>query len=265
MSEDLGISVHRTADGANEMHLATSAKFLACFLMSLLIDNAGGLLRKQVSFAADKGSFMAIFHHSKLRIVIYGGIYGGALATVVLCGITASAEGLQSLQVVAQAASGTGQGSNPQTSTSTSTFDDWIVRCETKPPAPKVCEAVQTIAARNQQQQKGVIAEVVFGRLTKTDPFKLIIQLPPGVYLPSGASLVLDDKTPPLAAMFTRCLQTCMAEAELKPDVVQMLKNRTKAEPGRIEFNDGARRKVTLPLSFKGLPAALAARDDQAQ
>ncbi len=39
-----------------------------------------------------------------------------------------------------------------------------------------------------------------------------VIQLPPGVYLPTGANLVIDDKTAPLTAVFTHCLQTCMAE-----------------------------------------------------
>ncbi len=139
------------------------------------------------------------------------------------------------------------------------------MRCEVKPPAPKVCEAVQSIAARNQQQQQSVIAEVVLGRLARTEPFKLIVQLPPGVYLPSGVRLVLDDKTPPLAATFTRCQQSCMAEAEIKPETVQILKSKTKTEPGRLEFEDGARQQVKLPLSFKGLPAALTARDEQAK
>lgn len=152
---------------------------------------------------------------------------------------------------------------SPQASTSSSTFDDWLVRCETRPPAPKACEAVQAIAARNPQQQQNVIAEIVFGRLAKSDPVKLVIQLPPGVWLPAGASLVIDDKT--LAAVFTRCLQTCMAEAEVKADLVQLLRGRTKTEPGRLEFEDGARRKVAVPVSFKGLSAALAAREDLTQ
>jgi invasion protein IalB len=105
----------------------------------------------------------------------------------------------------------------------------------------------------------------VFGRLAKADPFKLVVQVPPGVYLPSGIRLVVDDKTPPLTATFTRCLQTCMAETEIKSDVVQILKSRTKAEPGRLEFEDGTRQQVKLPVSFKGLPAALAAREEQLQ
>jgi invasion protein IalB len=70
---------------------------------------------------------------------------------------------------------------------------------------------------------------------------------------------------PPLAATFTRCLQTCMAEAEIKPDIIQILKGRTKAESGRLEFEDGAHQQVKLPVSFKGLPAALTAREEQVQ
>jgi invasion protein IalB len=122
----------------------------------------------------------------------------------------------------------------------------------------------QTIATRNPQQQQSVIAEIVFGRLARTDPMRLVIQLPPGVYLPPGVTLVLDDKATPLAALFTRCLQTCMAEAELKPETIQQLRA-PRTEPGRLEFEDGARRKLALPVSFKGLSAALAAREEQAQ
>jgi invasion protein IalB len=139
------------------------------------------------------------------------------------------------------------------------------LRCETKPPAAKVCEVAQTISARNQQQQQSVIAEVVFGRIAKADPFKLIIQLPPGVYLPTGASVIVDDNSPAISTSFTHCQQTCVAEADVKPEIVQTLKSKTKPEPGRLEFEDGTRHKVALPLSFKGLPAALAARDQQAQ
>ena len=152
----------------------------------------------------------------------------------------------------------------PQSATSAATFEDWTVRCQSTPPAPKACEVAQTIATRNPQQQQSVIAEIVFGRLAKTDPMRLVIQLPPGVYLPSGASLVLDDKAQPLAAAFTRCLQTCMAEAEVNPELITALRA-PKTEPGRLEFDDGARRKLALPVSFKGLAAALAAREEQAQ
>jgi invasion protein IalB len=151
----------------------------------------------------------------------------------------------------------------PQSSTSTSTFDDWLVRCETRPPAPKVCEAAQAIATRGANQQQSVIAEVVFGRVSKTDPMKLIVQLPAGVWLPSGASFTVGDG-PAIALTYTRCTQSCVAEAEVKPEFLQTLRGWTKTDPARLEFEDGAQRKVELNVSLKGLPAALAARDDQA-
>lgn len=189
---------------------------------------------------------------------------GGLSAAILLAVVCALAQTTVP-GAAAPATPAKGASNNPQASTSTSTFEDWVVRCETRSPAPKVCEVVQTIVTRNQQQQQSAIAEVVFGRLAKADPFKLIVQLPPGVYLPSGARLVLDDQTPPLTATFTRCLQACMAEAEIKPDAIQILKSRTKAEPGRLEFEDGALQRVKLPVSFKGLAAALAAREELAQ
>ncbi|ABE61609.1 Invasion associated locus B [Nitrobacter hamburgensis X14] len=198
------------------------------------------------------------------RYIMCRHIYRGGLTAILLSVVCALAQTITP-GVAAPATPAKGTGNNPQASTSTSTFEDWVVRCETKSPAPKVCEVVQTIATRNQQQQQNAIAEVVFGRVGKPDPMKLIVQVPPGVYLPAGIRLVVDDKTPPLTATFTRCLQTCMAEAEIKPDTIQILKGRIKAEPGRLEFEDGAHQQVKLPVSFNGLPAALAAREEQVQ
>ncbi|GEC17227.1 hypothetical protein NWI01_31190 [Nitrobacter winogradskyi] len=190
-------------------------------------------------------------------------MYRGGLLSVILLSVACTLA--QTLGVAAPATPAKGTGNSPQTSTSTQTFEDWVVRCETKSPAPKICEVAQTIATRNQQQQQSAVAEVVFGRVSKSDSMKLIVQVPPGVYLPAGIRLVVDDKTPPLTATFTRCIQTCMAEAEIKPDAIQLLKGRTKAEPGRLEFEDGAHQQIKLPVSFKGLPAALAAREEQVQ
>ena len=190
---------------------------------------------------------------------LLAGLYGAAfLATAAAATESAKSVPTPPVNPSAQAAPPT-----PQSSTSTETFDDWLVRCETRPPGPKVCEAAQAIAARGANQQQSVIAEVVFGRVNKADPMKLIVQLPPGVWLPSGASFTVGDG-PAVALTFTRCTQTCVAEADLKPEFVQTLRGWTKTDPARLDFEDGAQRKVGLNVSLKGLPAALAARDDQA-
>ena len=189
------------------------------------------------------------------------GLYGAAF--LITCAAASESAKVPAPPVNPSAQAAPPAASAPQSSTSTATFDDWLVRCETRPPGPKVCEAAQAIAARGANQQQSVIAEVVFGRIGKTDPMKLIVQLPPGVWLPSGASFTVGDG-PAVALIFTRCTQACVAEAELKPEFVQTLRGWTKTDPARLEFEDGAQRKVALNVSLKGLPAALAARDDQA-
>ncbi|PZQ85224.1 MAG: invasion-associated locus B family protein [Ancylobacter novellus] len=143
-------------------------------------------------------------------------------------------------------------GNAPQSTTAT--YQDWIVRCETRAEGPKVCEIAQGIQAQGQQ---GLVAQIALGRLSKTDPYHLVIQLPAGVWLPTGVSLQFEDKTAPIALPFTRCLQVCIADLELKPDQINVLKARTAR--AQIAFEDGARNKVQLPISFNGFAAALEA------
>ena len=136
--------------------------------------------------------------------------------------------------------------------TTTATYQDWVVRCETKPGAPKVCEAVQGVQVQGQQ---GLVAQIVFGRLKKEDPVRLIIELPRGVWLQGAVTVQTSDKAAPIALAYTRCLNGCLAELELKNDQLNALK--ASEGPGIINFVDGTQRKVQLPLSFKGFSAAL--------
>lgn len=107
------------------------------------------------------------------------------------------------------------------------------------------------------QGQQGLVAQIVFGRLKKEDPVRLIIELPRGVWLPGGVSIQSSEKAMPIALAYTRCLNGCLAEMEMKNDQLHALKD--APGPGSITFVDGTQRKVQLPLSFKGFSAALAA------
>jgi invasion protein IalB len=85
----------------------------------------------------------------------------------------------------------------------TATYEDWIVRCETQPgpPPQKFCEMVQFT------QVKGggsVILQVAIGRPVKGQPVKLVIQLPIGVWLPTGIKLMTGAKDPGLLTIFCR-------------------------------------------------------------
>ncbi len=141
----------------------------------------------------------------------------------------------------------------------TATYDDWVVRCERSDVVggAKVCEAAQTLQIGNQQQQ--LVAQVVFGRLTKDAPLRLVVQLPVGVWLPAGSQFVFGDKPRTITPQYKFCIRACIADVELSADDVAALA--AAPGPGKLDFLDRNQQAVSLQISFKGLAAALAARD----
>ena len=165
---------------------------------------------------------------------------------------------LAAAAVLASAASASAQPQPVQNSTqpqqTTATYDDWIVRCATVqgPPARKNCEMAQN----NSQANGNVISQVVIGRASKTEPTKMVVLLPLGIWLPSGVKLVADAKDPGLVATFKRCLpQACFAEVDIGNDALRHYRMTT--EQGHLQFKDGNQKDTTLPVSFKGFGTAL--------
>jgi invasion protein IalB len=136
----------------------------------------------------------------------------------------------------------------------TATYEDWIVRCETHagPPQQKFCEMVQFTQVKGGQ---GVVSQIAIGRPVKGQPIKLVIQLPIGVWLPTGIKLMAGAKDAGLPTTFKRCLpQACFTDAEINADMIK--KFRTTTEAGQIQFKDGNQKDVSLPVSFKGFGTA---------
>jgi len=135
----------------------------------------------------------------------------------------------------------------------TASYQDWTVRCVLpEGQTQKQCEMIQSASV---QGQAGPISQIAIGRPVKTEPVKVVFQLPVGVWLPRGAKLVFDSKAPALEATFKRCLPAaCFADAELKDNIIKKLRGVT--EQGHLDFEDGNRRPVTLPVSFKGFGQA---------
>ena len=136
----------------------------------------------------------------------------------------------------------------------TATYEDWIVRCETQPgpPPQKFCEMVQFTQVKG---GGGVISQVAIGRQVKGQPVKLVIQLPIGVWLPTGIKLMAGAKDPGLLTTFKRCLPAaCFTDAEINADTIR--KFRTTSEAGQIQFKDGNQKDASLPVSFKGFGTA---------
>jgi invasion protein IalB len=80
---------------------------------------------------------------------------------------------------------------------------------------------------------------------------------PANVSFPSTPRIAVEEKdSQPLDLVWRRCLPGgCFADATLKEENIRRL--RSRAEPGRIEFKDGAGRDLAIPLVFRGLPQAL--------
>ena len=146
----------------------------------------------------------------------------------------------------------TAESQTPQRTTAS--YDDWTLRCESPAGTPpqKSCEIIQ---ATHLQGQNNPVTQVAIGRPPKGGRPKLVILVPPNVWIPIGAKLVYDEKQPGIAAAFNRCLPGgCVAEAEIADDVLKNLRVRTS--PGRLEFKDANQRDIAAPVSFKGFSQA---------
>ena len=131
----------------------------------------------------------------------------------------------------------------------TATYDDWTVRCETLG-AVKTCEVEQTSQAQGQP-----FSQVAIGRPSKNEPLRIVVQVPINVWLPSGVTLLVDDKEPGIAATFKRCVGgACFADADLSDEAIKKL--RAGAEKSKLLFKDAAQRDVNVPVSFKGFAPA---------
>jgi invasion protein IalB len=139
--------------------------------------------------------------------------------------------------------------------TTSATFGDWTLGC-TQSPAPggaKTCEVSETLQA----QGKGPIAMILFAKAAPKTPQSIIVVLPVNVLFSRAVRLSIDDKdAQPAELRWFRCVTPrCYAVAQLKDET--LLRWRSQAGAGRIQFSEGEGHDVVLPFSFKGLAEAL--------
>jgi invasion protein IalB len=135
-------------------------------------------------------------------------------------------------------------------------FGDWTVQCVTRTPGNRICEMIQ--ATQNQQQQP--VSVLAIGRLTRTDPLRLVARVPVNALVAQPARLTLEGDQP-LTLPFRHCNPSgCFAEFELRDEaVLRRLRGRTPEQRGKLEFRDPAGQEVDIPVSFRGFGAALEA------
>ena len=137
----------------------------------------------------------------------------------------------------------------------TAGFGDWVLRCSQPEGRPKNCEIVQSLNAQGQ-----VVAQFAMGRPEAGQPLRLTLAIPPNVALDTPPRLVPNatgnDARAAVDLVWRRCFPNlCLADLVLSEALLQQF--RRQAENARIRFVSGEGRENTLPLSLRGVSAAL--------
>lgn len=142
-------------------------------------------------------------------------------------------------------------------------FGDWLMRCETqRPQGQPVVRVCETAIAMNDQRGQP-IAQIVLGRIGRTEAHRMLVQLPLELRVDQAARLVLDPAATPPEAInlpFRLCSASrggCFGEVEtLAPAVIARLRARGDGQ-GRLDFRDSAGREVQILFSFRGFGQAM--------
>lgn len=107
------------------------------------------------------------------------------------------------------------------------------------------------------------IAQIVIGRASRTDPYRMLVQVPLELRVEQPARILTDPAAPAtegLSLPFRLCSTArggCFAELENIP-AAQINRMRARAEnQGRLDFRDGAGREIQILFTFRGFGQAL--------
>lgn len=142
------------------------------------------------------------------------------------------------------------QAQTPQRTTAT--YGDWTVTCVTDQ-GKKSCAVAQS---QTIQGQRTPASEIRIGRATKGDSFRLFVQVPASVWLPSQITFFTNEIQRDLTANFILCTPArCVAAAELTDENIKNL--RSQSAPGKLVYKNASQADVSIPVSFSGLGDAL--------
>ena len=129
-------------------------------------------------------------------------------------------------------------------------FEDWNVRCEQLKGQPKQCVMTQQARIQNSGQR---LMQV---NIAKPDEERTLMTavLPLGFYLPAGAKLNIDDKSP-LDLVVAFCNQSgCYANLTLTRNLIRDI---GRAEQVVVNIQIQQEQEVGVPISAKGFSDAI--------
>jgi invasion protein IalB len=134
-------------------------------------------------------------------------------------------------------------------------FQDWRVRCAEDPQnvAAGGCFIFQSVIHNESKQP---VMQIAVGLLANDQTPAAVVTLPLGVRVAPGVLLQIDENEA-IRVPFERCLPDgCKVQFRLDEKQMAVFK---AGVGGKLAFQDGQGRNVTLPFSLKGFTAAFAA------
>jgi invasion protein IalB len=98
-------------------------------------------------------------------------------------------------------------------------------------------------------------SRVVIAQPSKSEPPKMIVQVPVNVSFSAKVRVQTTQSDPGVAAPFARCIPLgCFADFTLNDESVKKLRSASGA--GKLLFADASGHEIAVPLSFKGFSQA---------
>jgi invasion protein IalB len=129
-------------------------------------------------------------------------------------------------------------------------FKDWTARCESAPDnAMPRCFIFQNLVLKQSGQR---LVHVAVGYLGANGQAAAVITMPLGISLPAGAAFSVDGGDAE-DIVIERCDSSgCIGAVTLSDRLVAQMKRGRQA---RINFHDGTRRAIAVPVSLLGFTA----------
>ncbi len=142
----------------------------------------------------------------------------------------------------------------------TEAFGAWEVRCERadqgQSDSPLICELVQATSMQGAAQP---VTQIAVGRPAPGADLAMVVQLPLGLWLPSGGRLDLGEEGGIHEIALLRCLPAgCIGELALTEAMQQALSDAAQTDSA-LEFEMQAGTPARVPVVHDGFAAALAA------
>jgi invasion protein IalB len=169
--------------------------------------------------------------------------------------------GLCSGAVLAQQQNNAAPGAGASTAASTQPefttagFGDWLLRCAQPDGRARSCEILHSVSNQGQ-----VIAQLAIGRPAAGQPLALTLVVAPNVTITTAPKMSLTSTAGRAATnvdfSWRRCLPgLCVADVNASDSVLAQMRRQT--ESGSLDFLAADGRGVQLPISFRGISAAL--------